>query len=230
LKPFDPSWNAQALFPADEAKHDRIEVSTNWHLPISAAHFDEFTSNLDGRDDILANPFRVSQISALTRKIETARPWSFSASGKFTCWQNSNSTRVELVFFLNPTRWLAYQPDPEAIQEGGDLWQTLHLAEHREAYLKSLTLDQNDNFLPTTDHLGGETFDGRGSWWRSVVERYIDTVRSLVQGHFQVVAPAQFENGPERIQLPHFVFETPTQAEVYWELIAPFGSTGVDCH
>lgn len=229
LKPFDPNWDAQSLFPAAEAKHDRVEVSTSWLLPVSTTHFDEFTSSLDGHDGISANPFRISQISALTRKIETIRPWSFSATGKLTCWQNSNITRTEIVFSLNPTRWLAYQPNPDAAMEAGDPSHVLQLDGQRMLYLKSLTLDQNDNFLPSARHLGGETFRGRADWWRVVLEHYTGMVRSLVESSFQAVVPPQFEGYPERIPLPPLVFETPTQAEVYWELIAPLSATGIVC-
>jgi len=229
LKPLDPSCGAQFLFPAAEAKHDRIEVSTNWMLPISTSHFDDFATNLDGRDGGGTDLFRISQPSMLTRKIETTRSWAFSASGRLTCWQNSPTSRADIVFSLNPTRWLAYQIDPMVMSNADDPASILRLNEERQNFLKSLTLDENDNFLPTVEHLGGETFGGRAQWWRSILGRYIEAVQCLTIGHFQSVSPQLVDGHPDCTPIPPFSFATPTQAEVYWELFAPLGATGIVC-
>ncbi|MCA0317357.1 MAG: hypothetical protein LCH88_04730 [Proteobacteria bacterium] len=139
--------------------------------------------------------------------------WLFRLRGRGAITTEGRQCTIAADFRcnLNPTRFLAHQPDPtlarirarspiEALRENQELADAL----------SATTLDGNDNILVGLQYAGGTTFDERRrTWWNGVLEIYWHQIEALLRQRFSA-------DGLATVRRLDYVGTT--AAEVYWEL------------
>ena len=132
----------------------------------------------------------------------------FSANGRVEVPLGQGLLIITLTVQLNPTRFLAHQPDKRP--------GTVSLRPSREALrpdpaviraMAARTLDGGDNFLETTPDI--PAFDLRDPWWTGILRSYLGKIRQFFRERLD----------PEgaRVQVDRADFGPIRKAEVQWE-------------
>ncbi|GJD44096.1 hypothetical protein AFCDBAGC_1959 [Methylobacterium cerastii] len=207
LKRMDASREFDFLFPCQDARHDFVEVEFTAKVRGAPQELETVLRRLGGRreTDVLRLRPRSSQSWHLDTRPGTAL---FEATGTVDIPTGQNLLIVTLRVQLNPTRFLAHQPDPTP--------GTIHLRPPLEALrpnpavakaLSGQTLDGGDNVLTTPAQV--PAFCDRDPWWTGILRTYTDKVRTFLVDR---MVPAE-----SRAQLDRAGFGPIRKCEVQFE-------------
>jgi len=146
-------------------------------------------------------------------RVRTATGWLFNVNGSGAIRPHGDGhiLTFSLSVSLNPTRFLAHQPNPEhsAISARPPL-EALRVEPTTRDALRGSTLDGNDNLLIGRSFAGGTTFGPRrGEWWAAILTTYIRNIEALLRPLFAAEG---------RSQLLRFEWAGISDVEVYWDL------------
>jgi hypothetical protein len=216
IRPIGSSDNPAILFASHDARHDRITGYLRVELQCHEDVLEDVLSRIDGRHDG-HDPnrlFRVDWSDASDRvTIDMQAGWLFGVvgAGRRRSVGDTSTVSLRLRCTLNPTRFLAHQPDPSlnAIRARAPL-DALRLNPETGAALRASTLDGNDNVLIGVAYAGGTTFnERRRTWWNGVIQVYWQHILDALRERFSA-------GGLARVRALEYLGTT--AAEVYWEL------------
>ncbi|MCB4771058.1 hypothetical protein LGR54_20825 [Ancylobacter sp. Lp-2] len=218
LRHLDTAHPADVLFPAYDARHDRVKVRVAARVHLSQPElWEDYIGEIAPPDHAGLFVTSAPQAGAAQFKLRVrgtkANPLWLIAGGGIVRWrQSAGFFDIALDLDVNPTRFLAHQPDPSvtAIHERGPL-DAFRVNVSAAAALRAMTLDASDNVLTTLAQLGGTTFTRREAQWDAVLAAHFDQLSNAL---IETLAP------------PHIGAElemtlSVAQAETYWELSVP---------
>lgn len=219
MKPLNPELPAWFLFPASEARHDRLQITMEFSglSPTEAAFHEvmETLASVSGTTPDEQPLFRADRVMhSLKYRLRLTPGWLFELAGAREAGTVRHDPRTGLVRFslmlvLNPTRFLAHQGTTDIGQIAARPSEEALRAQNGQMLPRGL--DGNDNLL-SAEQMGGQYFEGRDQRWRGVIAVYLDHIQRLV-------AERVAQLSPEIFQLRSSIeFQAVQQTEVYWEL------------
>jgi len=217
MRPLDIETPGSALFPANEAKHDRIVLGIRVVVPISRSQVPAYVEIVRNQHGSLLDVFRPERLTNGVLKIATTKRWHFALKGYLRPDDNGITYSGTLDLVMNPTRFLTHQttvvPTEIAVLP---LDEALLKSVMRTRQLKALTFNQDDNILITpaacgssATFLGGTTFGHRHQWWDQILAVYLEQVRQMIA---DALSPYGLTDIPASVD-----YGALKQAEVYWE-------------
>ena len=217
LKPCDPNRSASFLFPYEEARFDRIQmtIAFSGRCP-NQEDFQQLIYTLASVVGISADQrplfSRDETIASNRYRLRIKDGWLFKGAGKRdlnTVEYQNGRVRFHFTLALNLTRFLAHQ-------DSEDLGYLRALSpddalQARDCSTRLRGLDGNDNIL-TVKRMGGRSFDNRDAHTRAALEIYMGHIMALFQERIGEIHPEILHD------VTPIVFRAIQQAEVYWEL------------
>jgi hypothetical protein len=206
----------RTLFAASDARHDRINAQLIVMVACHADDLEDVVGFIDTRAGTL-DPHPILECDWINRgdklRVRTAPGWLFNATGNGAIrpHRDGHALTFSLSVSLNPTRFLAHQPDPElSAMLARSPFEALRVDPTTRDALRGSTLDGNDNLLSGRSFAGGTTFGPRRrDWWAGILRTYIGKIEALL-------LPLFAADG--RSQVLRFDWAGISDAEVYWDL------------
>jgi hypothetical protein len=211
------SHGTAVLFAAGDARHDRIKARYTARVLVDPASMPDMLSEIGPPDDEGLFVGTV-QPNGLTMRLRSRRDasrrpmWLVTGRGIVKCRPEPGFIDIDMELDLNPTRFLAHQPDPSpaAILER-DPFEALRVNASKRVQLALATLDGGDNVLIGLDRLGGERFEDRATQWQHLLTAYLTHLRLALHA---TIRPQHIETALIEDKL------TLTQVETYYEFSA----------
>lgn len=211
------SHDTVTLFAPGDARHDRIKARYTAHVQVDPGCVSDVLSEMGPRDDeglFIGDVLPDNRSMRLRPRLGTSRKamWLVTGQGIARWRPEVGFIEVNLELDLNPTRFLAHQPDPSlAAIMARDPFEALRVNPSTRAQLALATLDGSDNVLVGLDRLGGQRVEARAEQWQALLSVYVDHVLEALRA---TIMPAGFVTAPLKETL------SLSQAETYYEFTA----------
>ncbi|CAA2144237.1 hypothetical protein [Methylobacterium bullatum] len=211
-RPLDPAIPAMALLPSSEARHDKLTVMAKGRVYLALEDVEAVLGSADDRGGAGGSGIVLCDggVGAWQWKLKTpSARWLFGMQGKARYVSQAGRLEIEMELLLNPSRFLAHQPDPSlAAVRSRDPLDALWRDPVRRAEIEGQTLDGRDNAIIGRSYF--PSFAGREPWWREVLEAYFNHVKAALT---DVLTPVGVDGRFDYLEFTHV-----RSAEVQWEL------------
>ena len=212
----DTTLSPQTLFPAAEARHDKLEVSIELSFDVRSVEAFQEVAEIwgDQSESPLFNVTDGKGNSETSKKLKIARGWHISGTGNAYLNRQTLRGTIFLSLSVNPTRFYAHQT-----QTTIDAIQNVHATNtmrKSQSVTKLEGLDGGDNLLDMIK-MGGTSFEGREAHWDRLIHVYFEDIEELLTRH---LAPSPLGVVPADLLTRFTVIRITTisYAEVHWEL------------